>query len=286
MMRSGKRVVERGAVAIVTGASSGIGQAIASELASAGMRVYAIARSFPAFDPFAQPPPESGNQGFIQPVKADVTQEAGLSAAVSGIITREGRLDCLVQAAGYGIAGSVEDTAAHEARQQIATNFFGSCYALPPVIRQMRAQRSGLIVSLGSVAGSLPIPFQAYYSASKAALSALSLALGDELRPWGIRCLLVLPGDTRTDFTASRVMVRSAEESAYQSRCTCSVQKMAADEANGMDPRQVARGVVRKMSKRRPPLIYTPGIYNKAMVFLSRFFPMRFIRWVISRLYA
>jgi short-subunit dehydrogenase len=281
------QIIVPGSVAVVTGASSGIGEAIAGELARAGLHVYALARRLP--DYFADPSSQHDEgDGFIRPVRCDVNREEELVRLLEQIVATEGRLDCLVQSAGFGIAGALEDTSAHEARQQIQTNFFGAIHALPFVIRQMRNQKRGLIVQIGSVAGALPIPFQAYYSASKAALCALSLALDGEVAPWGIHCLLVQPGDTRTGFTQARQMTEAAasDSSAYAERCQRSVAKMAADEMGGATALAVARQIVRRMQRRRPPLIFTPGLSYKVLLFLARLVPLRLVRWAIRLMYA
>jgi short-subunit dehydrogenase len=278
-------VLEAASVAVVTGASSGIGQAIAMELAKKGLHVYGLARRLP--DYFDNPAAgQTIGRGFLRPVRADVTDDPAFRHAIARIIALEGRLDCLVQAAGFGIAGSVEDTSAEEAYQQINTNFFGATNGLPPVLKQMRQQKRGLIVQIGSVAGALTIPFQAYYSASKAALTALTLALGDEVRPWGIHCMLVQPGDMRTGFTGARRYTVAATGSDYEARCCQSINKMAADEMSGKPASDIAPKIVRKMMRRRPPLVFTPGFFYKAIVMLSQLLPLRFVRWGVSRLYA
>ncbi|HBP37965.1 MAG TPA: short-chain dehydrogenase [Clostridiales bacterium] len=272
-------------VALVTGASSGIGRALADELARLNYRVYAAARSLP--DYFADPAAETvSGSGSLRPIRLDVTDEAAVREAFNQIIAAEGRLDCLIEAAGYGLAGSVEDTASSEARSQLETNFFGAIHILPQALAQMRRQKHGIIVFLGSVAGFLPIPFQAYYSASKAALTALSLALAEEVRPWGIRCLLVQPGDTQTGFTHSRVMAQAAGQTDYADRCGRSINRMAADEMRGTPAEVTARLVARQMLRRRPPLVYTPGGLYKLASVLIRILPLGLSRRIIGLMYA
>lgn len=273
-------------VALVTGASSGIGRAIAIELSRHHFQVYAAARRLPDFfdDPLAAA--VFAEAASIRPVSLDVNDEAAARQLFSRILAVEGRLDCLVQAAGYGVAGSVEDTGSDEARAQMETNFFGSIHLLPPVLEQMRRQKSGLIVQVGSVAGILPVPFQAYYSASKAALAALTLALADEVRPWGIRCLLVQPGDTKTGFTSARIMTRNAFNPDYAERCQRSVMRMAADEEGGTSADAAARQIVRQMLRRRPPLVMTIGFFYKLVGLASRLLPLKLVRRVIGMIYA
>jgi len=272
-------------VALVVGASSGIGQAIAQELGRHGIKVYAASRSLPDF--FEHPEnPQTAPQPWLRTVSLDVHLPASGEKAIQRILAAEGRLDYLVQSAGFGIAGAIEDTHLPEARSQFETNFFGSVCLLPAVLEQMRKQRSGLIVNIGSVAGILPVPFQAYYSASKAALAALTSALGNEIRPWHIRCMLVQPGDTRTGFTQARVMARQALQSVYAERCKRSIDRMAHDEQHGMSTSSAARSTVRAMLRRRPPQVLTLGLQYKLFAFAMRLVPNRLVQYVIYLLYA
>ena len=270
-------------IALVTGASSGIGQAIAAELSKHGIRVYAAARSLPDYFDNLQ---ESSPSDLLRMVRMDVNDPEAVEKKLNQIIAAEGRLDYFVQSAGNGIAGSVEDTQIDEVRYQMETNFFGAVTPLPIILKQMRQQGSGLIVQVGSMAGVLSIPFQAYYSASKAAIASLNLALADEVRPWGIRCMLVQPGDTRTGFTQARVMTRSAFESDYAASCRRSIDRMAADEQKGTSPEISARQVVRKMLKQRPPHVMSIGLFYQFAALASRLLPLRLVRWVVRLLYA
>jgi short-subunit dehydrogenase len=173
-----------------------------------------------------------------------------------------------------------------EASDQMATNYLGVCNMLPPVLAQMRQQGSGLIVQLGSVAGFLPIPFQACYSASKAAVAALIQALANEVRPYGIRCLLVQPGDTRTGFTDARVISQDNDLLPYAARCRRSIARMAADEQNGMPAAKMARLIIRRIDQRRPPQIYTPGLLYKVAALLNRLLPRRLVNAILYLMYA
>ncbi len=264
-------------VALITGASSGIGQAIAQELVKRGIRVYAAARSLPD---------EFRTDGGLSTLKLDVNDTEAVNKAVAKVIQAASRIDYLVQAAGYGISGAIEDTQTAEARGQMETNFLGTVNLLQPVLRQMRSQKGGLIVQIGSVAGVLAIPYQAYYSASKAAMAALTMALSNEVKPFGIRCMLVQPGDTKTGFTKSRIMVENALKSDYAERCKRSIDKMAADEQKGITAEKSARHIVRKMLRRHPPLVMTIGIFYKLVVGLTRFLPTRFVQWAVGLIYA
>ncbi|MEA4888322.1 MAG: SDR family NAD(P)-dependent oxidoreductase [Clostridiaceae bacterium] len=273
-------------VVLITGASSGIGKALAEQMSRSGGRIYELARSLP--DYFSDPAQEcvTEQQGCRRPVCLDVTDAEAVKTVIEKIIQTENRIDLFVQAAGYGLAGAVEDTSPDEAQAQMMTNFLGSVFPLAPVLAQMRRQHAGLVVQIGSVAGFLPIPFQAFYSASKAAIAALFQAMANEVRPYGIRCLIVQPGDTKTGFTQSRIMSRLSAQSVYTNRCGRSIEKMADDEQNGMAPERIARLIIRQINKRRPPLFYTPGLTFKAAAFARRFLPMKFINCILYRMYA
>lgn len=272
-------------VALVTGGSSGIGKSIVDELGRGGFQVYAASRSLPDF--FDEPDNEKTQPlPWLRTIRLDVNYPSQSARTVERIIAAEGHLDILVQAAGFGIAGAVEDTGHEEARSQMETNFFGSVSLLPPVLAQMRQQRSGLIVNIGSVAGFLPVPFQAYYSASKAALSALTLAMANEVEPFGIRCMVVQPGDTQTGFTRSRILIRNANRSDYATRCKRSVIRMESDEKSGMSPDTAARIIVRKMLRRNPPLVLTIGLIYRLYAVAVRILPLKLVRKVVYWLYA
>jgi short-subunit dehydrogenase len=269
-----------GRVVVITGASSGIGKELAAQMAARGDRVYALARSLP--DEIGH----TDGPGCLRTLELDVTEAAAVQGAAALIIRLEQRIDVLIQAAGFGLAGAVEAMTPQEASDQMATNYLGVCNMLPPVLAQMRQQGSGLIVQLGSVAGFLPIPFQACYSASKAAVAALIQALANEVRPYGIRCLLVQPGDTRTGFTDARVISQDNDLLPYAARCRRSIARMAADEQNGMPAAKMARLIIRRIDQRRPPQIYTPGLLYKVAALLNRLLPRRLVNAILYLMYA
>ena len=182
-----------GQVAIVTGGSSGIGAAAAEYLAAHGCTVYEFSRH-----------EKSGGSASVHHVTADVTDEASVAAAVQSVLDAEGRIDILLNNAGFGISGAAEFTSVEEAKRQLEVNFWGMVRATKAVLPVMRAQRGGRIVNTSSVAAVTPIPFQTYYSVSKAAINSFTMSVGNEVRPYGIRISAVMPGDTRTGFTDAR----------------------------------------------------------------------------------
>lgn len=257
-------------VVIITGASSGIGAALAARLAKEGHRVYGLSRRGTA--------PEG-----VFPLTADVTDPAALTAAIATVLRSEGRVDLAVLAAGMGIAGAVEHLAPRAVADQVSVNLLGAdnCLrALTPALRESR----GRVLAIGSVAGVFPIPFQAHYSASKAALLSLCRAYGEEVRPFGISVGVALLGDAATGFTASRQTDLTGDE-LYSCRISGSVEKMARDERRGTPPDRMARALCRRLLARRMPRRFTVGAGYRMLVFLDRLLPTGLVDRILSRLY-
>jgi len=233
-------------VALVTGASSGIGAATARRLAAGGFRVFGASRQ-----------PGAGTPG-TEWVRVDVTDETAVWDTTREVLSRAGAIDALVCAAGYGIFGSVEETSLERARAQLETNFFGVLAVVRAALPAMRTRGSGRIVVVGSLAGRAPIPFQAHYSASKAALDALVLGLRNELAGTGVHAVLVEPGDIRTAFN-DRTDWGKPGASAYRERLRRVEQavRRSLDEAPG--PELVAEVIHRALTARRPRVRYTVG---------------------------
>ena len=184
--------VSEASVAVITGGSSGIGLNAARALRDRGLNVYELSRRA-----------ENAEPGVTH-LQADVTDETQVNAAVAEILRREGRIDILINNAGFGISGAIEFTPPQEARRQFDVNFFGMVNMNHAVLPVMRQQGGGRIVNMSSVAAPIAIPFQAYYSASKAAVRTYTLALASEVRPFGIEVCVIMPGDIATGFTAAR----------------------------------------------------------------------------------
>ena len=260
-------------VAIVTGGTSGIGRATALALQENGYTVYELSRR-------AEGMPD------IRHIVADITKEETLQAAVEQVLAAEGRLDLVVNNAGFGISGAIEFTDTQEAQRLFDTLFFGMVRMNRCVIPLMRQQGHGRIVNISSVAAPVPIPFQAYYSAGKAAINAYTMALANELRPFGVTVCAVMPGDIKTGFTAARHKIIDGDD-IYQGRIGRSVQRMEHDEQTGMDPVKVGRYIAAVASREgsHHPL-YATRIDYKFFVFLTKVFPARFLNWLIYQLYG
>ena len=260
-------------VAIVTGGTSGIGRATALALREGGWTVYELSRR-------AEGMPD------IPHIVADITREETLRAAVDQVMAAEGRIDLVVNNAGFGISGAIEFTDTQEAQRLFDTLFFGMVRMNRCVIPILRQQGRGRIVNISSVAAPVPIPFQAYYSAGKAAINAYTMALANELRPFGVTVCAVMPGDIHTGFTAARRKV-SAGDDIYQGRISRSVKRMEHDEETGMDPAKAGAyiaSVAMREGHHHP--LYAIRFDYKFFTFLAKVLPARFLNWLIYCLYG
>lgn len=260
-------------VAVITGASSGIGLGAARELASKGCRVYDFSRH--------AGPEVSG----VTHVFCDVTKPETIDAALQNVLDQESRIDILISNAGMGISGAIEFTEPNAVRKQMEVNFFGTdnmCRAVVPI---MRKQGSGRIVTISSVAAPIAIPFQAYYSASKAAIEDYTLALRNEVAPFGIEVVCILPGDIHTGFTDAREKSPVGDD-VYSGRIARSVAGMEHDERTGMDPDKAGAIIAHHALRRHSSPLYTIGNAYKVFVFLTRIVSNRFLYSMVGKLYA
>lgn len=191
----------------ITGASSGLGMAFAKYAVAAGYNVIATARTTPKLDTIVQAAPER-----TMAIKLDVTAEGEVDAAIAKGVARFGRIDVLINNAGYGIVGAVEETSIAELRAQMETNFFGAAACIKAILPIMRRQQGGAIVNISSLGGQLSFAGFGAYSASKFALEGLSEALAQEVAPFGIKVLIVEPGAFRTEFAAAALKHMPAME--------------------------------------------------------------------------
>lgn len=260
---------------LVTGASSGIGRASAELLAGRGFRVFGASRR----------PPDPPLTGLRDPwLSTDVRDQSAVRGALAALLSAAGRLDAVVCCAGYSVFGSVEEVSLEKARAQFETNVLGTLTVLRAALPSLRATR-GRVVVVGSLAGRAPIPFQAHYSATKAALESLTLALRLEVAPLGVGVSLVEPGDIRTPFNDN--MDWDAEDplphSPYASpRARCArVVRASLPKAPG--PEIVAAVVWRALTARRPRVRYTVGPDSRLVPLGRRLLPDRAALALIKR---
>lgn len=259
-------------VALVTGGSSGIGQAAALALKAQGCIVYEISRR-PSF------------QEGIGHITADITREQTVRDAVEQILARHGHLDIVVNNAGFGISGAAEFTDLESAKKQFDVNFFGMVTVCKAVIPAMRNQGRGRIVNISSVAAPVAIPFQAFYSASKAAVNSFTCALQGEVRPFGITLCAVMPGDIATGFTAAREKTAAGDD-VYGGRIGRSVSRMEKDERGGMQPAAVGALVARLSLKKRVKPLYAVRLDYKAIAVLAKLLPSAWLIRLVELIYA
>lgn len=266
---------------VVTGGSSGIGEAAVRMLAQRGARVFALSRR-------AQTGRETAcGAGRITQVKCDVTDQASVEEAFEYIFSVCGSLYGLINCAGTGIAGAVEDTSDRELHEQMDCNFYGTVRAIRAVLPEMRRQGHGYIINIGSVGGVFGLPFQGMYSASKFALEGLNEALRNEVRPFGIKVCIIEPGDVRTSFTGSRRYTQgTVERNTYRQAFSGAVHSMSVSEQKGMPPERVARLIIKSLTKKQPPVRMVAGVGYKILCFIRRFLPDRLISWALFRMYC
>src|SRR5258708_20989463 len=252
-------------VALVTGVSSGIGRAIAGLLSRHGFRVFGTAR---------------GNGGVkkalenVELVHVDVRDEESVHSCVRTVLDRAGRMDALVNNAGYTLIGSLEETTTEEAKRLFETNFFGVLRMTQAVLRFMREQRSGRVANIGSVVGFLPAPYQGIYGASKHALEGYSESLDHEVRQFGIRVSVIEPGFTQSKIAQNSLLATQSlpEYTNDRNRVVAVIQESI---AKGEDPVKVASIVFEALTSTSPRQRYVAGRESRFISPLRKFAPSK-----------
>jgi short-subunit dehydrogenase len=207
-------------------------------------------------------------------IPMDVTDEDSVSRGVATVLARFGRLGVVVNNAGFGLAGAVEDTSMDEAKEIFETNFFGVLRVCRAVLPHMRERRTGTIVNIGSLGGRVAQPFAGMYSATKFAIEGLSEALRMEVCPFGVQVVLIEPGDTRTTFTANRRQAASWAGSSYLDQMQRALDVIERDEQSGITPETVARHLEHVLRKKSPRLRHPVAIApQRFTVFAKRLVP-------------
>ena len=264
--------------ALVTGASSGIGEETARTLHKLGYTVYAAARRTDRLKQLTAV--------GIHALTMDVTDDESMSSGIEKIITETGRIDVLVNNAGYGSYGAIEDVSLDEARRQFEVNVFGLGRLTQLVLPHMRAQRSGTIINISSMGGRLTTPLGGWYHATKYAVEALSDALRMETAPFGIDVVVIEPGGIRTEWSgiAADHLDETAEGSAYASQIKAVANSMRSESTNKRQspPSVIADTVEKIVTARKPRTRYVVGFAAKPLVTLRRILPDRAFDRVIS----
>ena len=250
-------------IALVTGASSGIGEATAERLASAGYKVYGTSRRGA----------QAGNRSF-EMLPLDVTSDQSVEAAVSEVVRRDGRIDLLVNNAGFGVApAGAEESSLDQARAIFETNFFGLVRMTRAVLPHMRRQGNGRIINIGSVLGFLPMPYGALYAATKHAVEGYSESLDHELRTRGIRVSVIEPAYTKTPFDAN-FMEPDAKLDEYREARAGVSKRVNEVMATAEPPGVVAETVLKAATAARPKIRYAAGRLANRLRLLRRFAPV------------
>jgi NAD(P)-dependent dehydrogenase (short-subunit alcohol dehydrogenase family) len=266
-------------IVLVTGASSGIGRAAVLELLGAGHTVYGGARRAESLD--------AVRAAGGHPLAMDVTKDADLERAVRTVLDQQGRIDALVNNAGFGLYGAAEDVPLPQARYQLEVNLFGPARLTQLVLPQLRRQRSGTIVNVSSMGGEITFPLGAWYHASKHALEAYSDALRQEVKRFGIDVVLIQPGLIRTEFggvTAQGVRALSGH-GAYRELAegvARSTEAVYAEHGRASDPSVVAGAIRKAIESRRPRPRYPVGYMARPLLALNRLLPARLFDRVAS----
>ena len=269
-------------VVLLTGASSGIGYDVAPLLVRYGYTVYGAARRVEKIE-------ELASEG-VKALSLDVTDEASMEAAVQQIIDAEGRIDVLINNAGYGFYGAIEDVPIDEARRQFEVNLFGLARLTQLVLPHMRAQGRGRILNISSMAGRITMPLGAWYHATKYALEAFSDALRMEVEEFGIDVVIIEPGGIKTPW--GLIAVDHLEESSRNGVYAAQAQRVAANmrrlyspSSNLSEPKVISKTILRALEARRPKTRYLVGFGAKPSVFLHTVLPDRLFDKVARRIF-
>lgn len=259
-------------VVFIIGASSGIGYETAKKLIEKGHKVYCGARRV----------------CDIKEVKSftlDVTKPETVYKAVEEIINENGRIDWLVYSAGYSMASPIEYAKEEDYKYLFEVNFFGALRTLKTVIPHMRKSGYGRIALIASMGGAIPIPYDAFYSSSKAGLSMLAKSVNLETKQFDIRCVTVLPGGTATHFTFKRKVYDSKEIGSYAVDFDNSVEVLAQTELSGMKAKAVAGTVVKALNCPHSSPIKPSGLMNKMTYLVYKLTPECFVQWIVKSMF-
>ncbi|MFH1454992.1 MAG: SDR family oxidoreductase [bacterium] len=266
-------------VVLITGASSGIGKACAEKLAEKGYYVIGTSR-------LEEKQVLNVGLGQLEIIQMDVDKVLSVKNAVNLVLEKAGKIDVVINNAGIVLAGSIEDTSSNEAKKQLETNFFGVHRVCREVIPIMRAQKKGLIINISSLAGAIGLPFQGFYSASKFALEALSEALKLEVMLFGIKVVLIEPGDFQTPVTQHRRFAKKSlhHGSIYEGNFKKAIEIQENEERNGGNPQKIANLIVKILSKKNPRFRYKIGP-SSFLVGMKKFLPQNFIDFLLCQHY-
>ncbi len=262
-------------VVFITGASSGIGKATAEYLVEKGYKVYGSSRN-----------PKTTEENGIRFVALDLLDLQSIQKAVTTIIEREGRIDFLINNAGKGITGALEETPDEEIRKAFEINYLGPLRVIKVVLPVMRKQQGGMIINVTSVAGYMGLPFRGIYSATKGALELTTEAFRMELKPFNIRMTNIAPGDFATNIAKGRYYTPVYKESPYKALYERALLEMDRDVKKGLPPIRMAKKVYRVMQKTNPSIHYKVGEFlQKISIALKHILPDKIYERLLMKYY-
>lgn len=250
-------------VIFITGASSGIGKAIGEFLHHKNFKVYGTSRN-----------PERIENSLFPLVKLDVRNVESIQLAVAEILSKEDRIDVVINNAGVGITGPLEEIPTAEIKNNFETNLFGPIEVMKAVLPQMRKQKKGLIINITSIAGYMGLPYRSVYSASKGALELISEALSMEVKEFGIHITNVAPGDFATNIAAGRYHAPLVKGSDYEKSYGTTLQMMDEHVDGGSNPNDMAEAIFNVINAQNPKIHYKVGAFmQKFSIVLKRILP-------------
>lgn len=250
-------------VILITGGSSGIGKSVGEFLSKKGFKVYGTSRN-----------PKNINNSIFPLIALDVRNVDSIENAVSEIINKEGRIDIVINNAGVGITGPLEEIPTLEIKNNFETNFFGPIEVMKAVLPQMRSQKSGLIINITSIAGYMGLPYRSVYSASKGALELITEALRMEVKSFGIHITNVAPGDFATNIASGRFHAPLIQGSAYEIPYGNTLKMMDEHVDSGSNPEEMALAIFKIIETPVPKIHYKVGVFmQKFSIVLKRILP-------------
>ena len=250
-------------VVLITGGSSGIGKSIGEYLHKKGFTVYGTSRN-----------PERVEDSIFPLISLDVRDTSSIYKAVGEIIAKSGKIDILINNAGVGITGPIEEIPTQEIKNNFETNLFGPIEMMKAVLPQMRSQKSGLIINVTSIAGYMGLPYRGIYSASKGALELITEALRMETKSFGIQITNIAPGDFATNIAAGRYHAPVIKGSAYEIPYGNTLNEMNSHVDSGSNPNLMAEAVFKIIQTQNPKIHYKVGAFmQKFSIILKRILP-------------
>jgi short-subunit dehydrogenase len=250
-------------VIFITGASSGIGKAIGEFLHHKNFKVYGTSRN-----------PERIENSLFPLVRLDVRNVESIKLAVTEILSKEERIDVVINNAGVGITGPLEEIPTEEIKNNFETNLFGPIEVMKAVLPQMRKQKKGLIINITSIAGYMGLPYRSVYSASKGALELISEAISMEVKEFGINVTNVAPGDFATNIASGRYHAPLTKDSDYEKSYGTTLKMMDAHVDGGSNPNDMAEAIFKIINTKKPKIHYKVGAFmQKFSIVLKRILP-------------